>query len=124
MELGGFDESLYPGSDYAMNINYAYRYGLIQASSSTYNYRIAFNESFNVGSTYADVNKKFHEDMMEHIKIPNLILKPIINSIYEEGKVAGEIWTGEKQSPRKHSILTYYIMRVCRAIVKAKLYKM
>ena len=80
LDLGGYDESFYPSSDYALHAVYTYYYGCIINNIPTFNYRLADNESYNVYKQFVNVDKHFRECMAKRMHMPKCILRRIITA--------------------------------------------
>ncbi len=102
LELGGYNADYYPSADYALQVSYTYYYGCVINTIPTFNYRIAKNESLNVYSKFADLDKFFRQCMVEKIYLPNWWLNRIIAANYNITKVIFAIkWGNENKESLK-----------------------
>lgn len=93
VSLGGFNELLFPGCDYALILNYAKKYGAVQTPLVTYNYRIGDNCSFEVAGVYAQITKSFHLEIRHYVNLPKIITNFIVFVINENIKAScSEVW--------------------------------
>ena len=97
MEIGGYNKEYYPSADYALHSCYTYYYGCVINSVPTFCYRRAYNESFTIWRSFAEMDKQFRFFMIEKINFNKNILRQIIRSNYRLSKnIFAEIWGTEE----------------------------
>lgn len=123
IELGGFREDLYPGSDYALFINYQYHYGCYYLTTPTYNYRKAENESKKVFMQFPLLDRFFMECMKPYIKMPDLILNLIIRVKHRTSVASlSEEWDENTSESGLPLFLSRKIYSIFRGLSKIKAY--
>lgn len=121
IELGGFREDLYPGSDYALFINYQKAYGCYFLTIPTYCYRKAENESIKVYSQFPLLNMFFMDCMKPYLFCPDFILNLIIKAKYKTSVVSlGREW-GNNNNHSGNGIWFYsFLNTFLRGVTKIK----
>jgi len=119
IKMGGFREDLYPGSDYALFINYQHNYGCIYLTIPTYNYRKAENESKKVFLQFPELELFFMECMKPFIKLPNSLLSIIIKAKYKYSVVSLSREWGEERSGRYS--LSFFISKIIIVLLRGLL---
>lgn len=115
MDMGGFNEKLYPGCDYGLILKYSVNYGVYKLLKSTYNYRIANNASFIEATKYPKINLTFHEMLLEFVKLPGIIKKLILISLYHEDCASqSKIWGVKSYSNVKFMFFYTVITKILR----------
>lgn len=95
LELGGYDKSYYPCSDYALNLNYAHHYGAIVNNIPTCSYRIFENESIQAYDGFAKQGRLIHEQMDLCERMPSWFARRLIEAQYlNTQSYAERVWAG------------------------------
>lgn len=68
INLGGYNESFFPISDYVFHTNYCYKYGALLINKELCNYRIQENESLKAASSFPENDYKFRSFLTNFIK--------------------------------------------------------
>jgi glycosyltransferase involved in cell wall biosynthesis len=96
LDIGGHSEDFAPSSDYALHINYTYKYGSIFSNIQTYNYRIAENDSFAVYNQCLECDKHFRKCIIEKLSHFKWILNRILIANCNISKIKSDILWGKK----------------------------
>ncbi len=81
IDLGGYNDDLFPGSDYVFWINYISKYNGIKLSQTLFSYRIIENETFRP-ETFINSIKNIYmirKELSILLKIPTYIAIPFLN---------------------------------------------
>lgn len=111
LELGGYDPSLYPVADYALNVAYARRYGAWILTQPMACYRVADNESLRVYESFPDAIKGVHLDMKKQGKAIDYLTGPLIQALYHSNQRFYRCFWGGNSS-------AYYIKWRERLLIK------
>ncbi len=99
IELGGYNKDYNPASDYALNILYCCKWGLVHCFKPTGFYRHAKNASSSMYADFVERDFFFRKCLMEKIHLPNLYLNLVNQALYRRNKVAFAIeWGGADKS--------------------------
>lgn len=82
LEIGGFDRQFYPGTDFAMNINYIDRFGGYYTKQPLANYSIGQNDSLGIGKTFAVFNYNMRAAMLGNYVRCNKRNRYVQNALY------------------------------------------
>lgn len=119
LSLGGYNSDYYPCSDFALDIQYAYKFGAYRTNYAIITSRQGENTSFECYQDFAPRMKEIREFMKPLMKAPNFLIQYIIDVKYRTSKVSFAIAFGnQKLSYAKETkfidrvvskLYTYYI---------------
>jgi len=83
MELGGYDESLWPSADYAISVNYFIKYGAVSISETLAVYNWGENESSNIKTRegFRRIGKMIRDAWLERAGVKSSALRNICTNM-------------------------------------------
>lgn len=125
LEIGGFNEDFEPVTDYALQTAYTYFFGCVMNNMPSFKYRVGVNASMQLYTQFADAQKAVQEEMLCKLKIPNFLLRPIIDTRHSIVKIHSEVAFGHA-NPKLWKSLTRkerFIKRLNYHYDKFKMFK-
>lgn len=96
VELGGYNKNYTPSSDYAMNIQYCDKWGLVKCYRPTYYYRVAEGNASNTAYTkFVERDFFYRECMKTKIPLPNFYLDIVNKALYNVNKIKFSVMWGK-----------------------------
>lgn len=104
LELGGYNKNYTPSSDYAMNIQYCDKWGLVKCYKPTYHYRISENNASNTAYVkFVERDFFYRECMKPKIPLPNFYLDAVNTALYNRNKILFAVkWGGKEKTLLKN----------------------
>lgn len=118
MDMGGYDEQLYPVADYALHVAYAHYYGGVVNNVPTSGYRVAVNESLQIyqksPTLFADKTKIFiHNRMKSQVRFPQKWVDWFIDILYRNSIRNSEaFWKKEGEPKTRLRVIERSAMRL------------
>lgn len=94
LEIGGFNEDFEPVTDYALQTAYTYFFGCVMNNMPSFKYRVGVNASMQLYTQFADAQKAVQTEMLCKFRIPNFLLRPIINTRHSIVEIHSEVAFG------------------------------
>ncbi len=100
LQLGGYNKNYAPCSDYALDIQYCDRWGLVKCFKPTFFYRVSeSNASNTVYDKFIERDYFYRECMKQKIPLPNFYLDAVNNAFYNSNKILFAVsWGGKDKS--------------------------
>ena len=124
IELGGFNDEYFPISDFAFNASYVIKYGGISFKLKLMTYRIASNESLNVGNRFPGLCLNLRRELIDIIGKYRTVLEDFAVTLYDlDRELFGNFWNievrDELEGKVNRNTLRY---RIKKKIVKMYLF--